>query len=55
MKVETVSTNLFLKQEKQCKWAKITWVAKVCPEAYEQMFEEGINDGNFMCPGGDLK
>lgn len=24
------------------------------PEAYQQTFEEGINDGNFMCPKRDL-
>lgn len=24
------------------------------PEAYQQMFEEGINDGKFVCPESDL-
>lgn len=24
------------------------------PEVYQQMFEEGINDGNFVCPESDL-
>lgn len=25
------------------------------PETYQQMSEEGITDGNFTCPEGDLQ
>lgn len=28
---------------------------KTVPETYQQMSEEGITDGNFMCPEGDLQ
>lgn len=29
-------------------------VCQNLPEAYQQMLEEEINDGNFMCPERDL-